>query len=121
MKTYSFLNPEGKVVETRNLSKFCRKHNLKLRRMQELVAGHALTHKGYISLRPEAKKKRKLLRTYVYNIHTQQVERVGTSITEFSRKFELYSSILSKVLRGKSLCYNGWMLLKSKDLLDKYA
>lgn len=47
MKTWQLINPEGTNFETKNLSEFCRKHNLNQGSMSAIAQGKQKTYKGW--------------------------------------------------------------------------
>ncbi|MGB3725911.1 MAG: hypothetical protein WA981_09125 [Glaciecola sp.] len=49
-KTFKFIDPNGDVVEVRNLAKFCRDKNLTRANMNKVLNGERSHHKGYKKL-----------------------------------------------------------------------
>lgn len=46
-KTVKFINPDGEIIEVRNLAKFCRDNNLTRPNMNKVLRGERSHHKGY--------------------------------------------------------------------------
>lgn len=118
-KSYVFVSPEGNIIETENMRKFCRDNNLSQNHLVNVANGKEKHHKEWLVYHKDdfeydiliedklnmEKKKYKLLDPYG-NIH------FTTNLNQFSIQHNLDNSSLINVLknRGGSTQHKGWKI-----------
>jgi hypothetical protein len=118
MTAFKFKSPDGEIIKGKNLSEFCRKHNLNYDNMRKLLKGKVAQCKGWFST-TSAKSLKRLdgIKETLYNLNTGQVTRIGLSQTKLAASYQLNKSKLNRLLRGKRLMYRGWVLSNTYSIL----
>lgn len=109
-KDYVLVDPQGKIKNIHNLSKFCRENNLRYSSIQSVLCGVTFQHKGYRLAIP------KNIDVVFTNKRLQGGSVVNPkgeifnfdNLKLFCEEYNLEPGKLSKVIRGISLVYKGW-------------
>ena len=112
-KTYAIISPDGEKFITKNMSEFCREHNLDKGNMSSVILGKSKHHKGWVCslmigdnfpedlVKYEPKK-------YCF-ISPDGNEYVTENLKRFSVEKNLQHSEMYRLVSGKLKSYKGWV------------
>lgn len=118
MTAFKFRSPNGEIIKGKNLSEFCRKHNLNYDNMCKLLKGKIAQCKGWFSTK-SAKSLKRLNKTkqIIHNLNTGEFVKIGLSQTKLAFSYRLRRNKLNRLLTGKRLIYKGWVLNDTYSIL----
>jgi hypothetical protein len=111
---YSFISPENKVVKTKSIADFARTYGFRYSNAKSLACGHYKSLKGWFSTHRKAAKRRQRHFTVLVNPSGER-KVLGGPVTAFARRHNLATDGLYKLLNGKKIGHNGWVLQRTYD------
>lgn len=123
-KTYEFSDPDGNKVIIDDLPAFCKKNNLSLYSMRQVINGHMIIHQGWSVVGPE--KAKELLEQSREDMYEDKVfyDPSGKQITincyaTFARKNNLSPHCLRLVYIGELIQHKGYSILHPNEVAKK--
>lgn len=108
-KTYTFLNPEGEIIETNKLNQFCKKNKLHIAAMLRLISGKAICHKGWKSADSALNtkvRKSKNKHCFFINPDGEKIEVIG--FKKFCKENNLDHKAMIALEKGEREAYKNW-------------
>lgn len=113
VEIFQFISPEGELIETTNLKKFCKENSLSYRNMRRVKDGERKHHKGWRKNHIDNLNKFIETKTKSFELyHPKHGIVKGKNISEFSRKYKLAVTNVSNVINGKVKTVKQWRLIK---------
>lgn len=114
---YKWISPTGEVVTTKTTREFADRYGFRASNARSLACGHFKRLNGWCSGHRSAGKTRARFLTQLVNTSQQKSDIVGASVTGFASRHGLCANEVYKLLTGKSICYRGWTLAKTRELI----
>lgn len=107
-KKFIIMDSNGKIYKDKNISSFCREHNLSPAHLSSVISGKLKSHKGWKLPETNLKKRE-------HNIVLSPNNEIFTikNITHFCKERDLSASHLVKVLNKKRKHHRGWTIYKA--------
>jgi hypothetical protein len=111
-KIYQIVSPNGKTFTIFNVSKFCRKNNIKNRRdFNNMLYGILCSTQGWklLNSREDARQNPNINKDFVLK-HISGLLFKGNNQSQFCEQFNLAKQSINRVIRGQKPTYKGWSL-----------
>ena len=110
-REYEIMSPNGEIIKGKNVSKFCRKYDLSISAIINVLNEKLYSHKGWKLSCTElvgGKMTSKKLEKEYKLISPDGIVYEGKGVRTLCRKFNLYEGSISEVLNEKRKHYKGW-------------
>lgn len=112
-KMWKFIDPNGVVVEIKNLSKFCRENNLGSSAMQRVAKGKVRMHKGWRKFEEDLIGVSCSVKQINFTKSGKLMSPAGeiiefSNLSKFAKEHNLQNGNLSSLLNGRLNSHKGW-------------
>jgi len=115
---YTLISPEGVRVRFDSLKDVANRIGGKYQSVANMLSGHAYTYKNWWSTRPEAVIARKKRIKAFVNIYTLERDVSGHQ-SHFAKKHEVALVHTNRLINGKAVCVNGWVLEETYNIIQE--